>query len=98
MTMKLQHKKGTLEVCHSAKPCFVTVVLLDALSNAALVAAAACGIGSVRGYDELVPQTLNVVTEKRLYSIYDGNGKFTKVSIGLTLCRWVKSWYSKCKS
>ena len=49
---------------------------LDALSNAALVAATACGIGSVRGYDELVPKTLDVVRETRLYKIYDGDGEF----------------------
>lgn len=29
-----------------------------------------CAIGSVKGYDELYPKLLNLVTEKRLYSTY----------------------------
>ena len=40
----------------------------DSLANAALVAMADCAIGSVRGYDELVPYHLNVVTESRKYA------------------------------
>lgn len=29
-----------------------------------------CAIGSVKGYDELYPTLLNLVTEKRLYATY----------------------------
>lgn len=39
----------------------------DVLPNAALVAMAACAIGSSRGYDEVVPRQISVVTEQRYY-------------------------------
>ncbi|XP_055388932.1 glycogen debranching enzyme-like [Condylostylus longicornis] len=42
----------------------------DALPNAAAVAASVSAIGSCRGYDELVPLVLSVVTERRLYHSY----------------------------
>lgn len=42
----------------------------DALPNAAAVAASACAIGSSRGYDELIPRNLSVVTERRAYYDY----------------------------
>jgi hypothetical protein len=29
-----------------------------------------CAIGSVKGYDEIYPRLLNLVTEKRLYATY----------------------------
>lgn len=41
----------------------------DALPNAALVAMTNCPIGSTRGYDELVPRQLSVVTENRQYKL-----------------------------
>ena len=41
----------------------------DTLPNAAITAMAACAVGSVKGYDELVPELLNVVTEKRKYRL-----------------------------
>ncbi|KAI8337988.1 glycogen debranching enzyme [Chlamydoabsidia padenii] len=40
----------------------------DALPNAAVVAFSDCSIGSVKGYDELYPRLLDIVSEKRLYS------------------------------
>jgi len=40
----------------------------DALPNAAIVAFTNCAIASVRGYDELVPRNLSVVTERRPYA------------------------------
>ncbi|KAJ1334768.1 glycogen debranching enzyme [Batrachochytrium salamandrivorans] len=43
----------------------------DSLPNAALVAMANCAIGSVKGYDEIVPDLLNVVTETRKYRLPD---------------------------
>ncbi|TPX46489.1 hypothetical protein SeMB42_g03671 [Synchytrium endobioticum] len=39
----------------------------DTLPNAAIVAMATCAIGSTKGYDEIVPELLNVVTETRKY-------------------------------
>lgn len=43
---------------------------IDALPNAAVVAASVSAIGSSRGYDELVPKVLSVVTERRSYYSY----------------------------
>nr|KAJ3421054.1 hypothetical protein HK105_004624 [Polyrhizophydium stewartii] len=43
----------------------------DSLPNAAVVAMAACAVGSVKGYDEIVPELLNVVTESRKYRLPD---------------------------
>ncbi|KAK3819132.1 MAG: glycoside hydrolase family 13 protein [Linnemannia elongata] len=42
----------------------------DTLSNAGLVCMTSCAIGSVKGYDELYPTLLNLVTEKRHYATY----------------------------
>lgn len=41
----------------------------DTLPNGALVAMCDCAIGSVYGYDEVYPNLLDVVNEKRLYSL-----------------------------
>ncbi|RKO90442.1 glucanotransferase domain of glycogen debranching enzyme-domain-containing protein, partial [Blyttiomyces helicus] len=41
----------------------------DTLPNAAVVAMANCAVGSVKGYDEIVPELLNVVTETRKYRV-----------------------------
>eukprot|EP00921_Rhytidocystis_pertsovi_P016924 GHVQ01026653.1.p1 GENE.GHVQ01026653.1~~GHVQ01026653.1.p1 ORF type:complete len:1157 (-),score=119.47 GHVQ01026653.1:1814-5284(-) len=46
----------------------------DALSTAAIVCASTCAVGSTRGYDELVPLNLNVVSECRLYQDYQNHG------------------------
>ncbi|KAI8065248.1 glycogen debranching enzyme [Gongronella butleri] len=45
----------------------------DALPNAAVVAFADCATGSVKGYDDLYPKLLDIVTEKRSYALPDGN-------------------------
>ncbi|KAG0250878.1 hypothetical protein BG011_008005 [Mortierella polycephala] len=42
----------------------------DTLSNAGIVCMTSCAIGSVKGYDELYPKLLNLVTEKRQYATY----------------------------
>eukprot|EP00443_Scrippsiella_acuminata_P042332 CAMPEP_0115347118 /NCGR_PEP_ID=MMETSP0270-20121206/94705_1 /TAXON_ID=71861 /ORGANISM="Scrippsiella trochoidea, Strain CCMP3099" /LENGTH=1418 /DNA_ID=CAMNT_0002769009 /DNA_START=55 /DNA_END=4308 /DNA_ORIENTATION=- len=49
----------------------------DALPNAALTAASCASIGSVRGYDELLPFNPSVVFERRLYSEIAGVRPFT---------------------
>ncbi|TPX32139.1 hypothetical protein SmJEL517_g04720 [Synchytrium microbalum] len=41
----------------------------DSLPNAAVVAMSACAVGSTKGYDEIVPELLNVVTETRKYRV-----------------------------
>ncbi|KAF9301462.1 hypothetical protein BGZ74_006694 [Mortierella antarctica] len=51
----------------------------DTLSNGALVCMTSCAIGSVKGYDELYPTLLNLVTEKRHYITYKD-----PMSVGIT--------------
>ena len=41
----------------------------DALSTGALVTFAHCAIGSVKGFDEIYPRLLELVTEKRQYEV-----------------------------
>ena len=41
----------------------------DTLSTAGIVAFAWCGTGSVKGFDEVYPKLLELVTEKRLYEL-----------------------------
>lgn len=41
----------------------------DTLPNAAVVAMTSCAVGSVKGYDEIVPQLLDVVSERRKYRV-----------------------------
>ncbi|KAI8915293.1 glucanotransferase domain of glycogen debranching enzyme-domain-containing protein [Powellomyces hirtus] len=42
---------------------------VDTLPNAAIVAMTDCAVGSVFGYDEIVPQLLDLVNETRKYSL-----------------------------
>ncbi|KAI9096955.1 glucanotransferase domain of glycogen debranching enzyme-domain-containing protein, partial [Phlyctochytrium arcticum] len=44
---------------------------VDTLPNAAIVAMSSCAVGSVMGYDEIVPTLLNLVTESRKYRVPD---------------------------
>lgn len=46
----------------------------DALPNSGIVAFAASAIGSVRGYDELISKTIDVVHETRLNPVLDPSG------------------------
>src|SRR5262249_55636240 len=43
----------------------------DAFPTAAVVAMGACAIGSVRGFDQLCPEHLNVVSDQRQYEYYN---------------------------
>ncbi|KAL2351634.1 hypothetical protein BJ546DRAFT_253278 [Cryomyces antarcticus] len=54
----------------------------DTLPNAALVAMCACSTGSVMGYDEIYPELIELVHEKRLYSSPSSNGAPIKVQAG----------------
>ncbi|CAI2172544.1 650_t:CDS:10 [Funneliformis geosporum] len=42
----------------------------DTLSNGALVEMSACAVGSVKGYDEVYPEIIDLVKETRPYAIY----------------------------
>lgn len=44
---------------------------IDTLPNAAIVAMSDCAVGSVKGYDEIVPELLNVVSETKKYRVPD---------------------------
>ncbi|CAG8499340.1 1617_t:CDS:10 [Racocetra fulgida] len=43
----------------------------DSLSNGALVAMSSCAVGSVKGYDEIYPMTVDLVNETRPYKLYE---------------------------
>lgn len=45
--------------------------IFDHLPSSALVAMAACSSASTRGYDELVPYQIDVVSERRFYAKWD---------------------------
>ncbi|RIB00968.1 glycoside hydrolase family 13 protein [Gigaspora rosea] len=56
----------------------------DSLPNGALVAMSSCAIGSVKGYDEIYPTTVDLVNETRPYKLYEkpletGIGRVKKV-------------------
>ena len=54
--------------------------IFNHLPSAALAAMAACSTASTRGYDELVPHQINVLSEKRLYALWE---KEVNVSTGM---------------
>jgi glycogen debranching enzyme len=45
----------------------------DTLPHAAIVGMADCAVGSVKGFDEIVPELLDVVGETRRYQLTDGS-------------------------
>jgi len=57
------------ECTHDNEPPTVKRLPEDALSNAALVAFTCSAIGSNFTYDQLIPHHINIVTERRRYSI-----------------------------
>jgi glycogen debranching enzyme len=58
------------DVTHD-NPCLIKMhSVYDPLATASLVLMAGCSTGSTRGFDELVPHSINVVTEQRLYAAW----------------------------
>ena len=58
-----------MDCTHDNETPFQRRIGEDTLSTGALVCMTNCAIGSVRGYDELVPKHLNVVSESRRYAL-----------------------------
>jgi len=54
----------------------------DTLPQAALVAMCSCATGSVFGYDEVYPELIELVHEKRLYSSINSTGGLIKAQAG----------------
>ncbi|KAL5379066.1 hypothetical protein DPSP01_008701 [Paraphaeosphaeria sporulosa] len=54
----------------------------DTLSSAALVAMCACATGSVFGFDEVYPELIELVHEKRLYASDNSTGEIIKAQAG----------------
>eukprot|EP00917_Polyrhabdina_sp_WS-2016_P010692 GHVP01023520.1.p1 GENE.GHVP01023520.1~~GHVP01023520.1.p1 ORF type:complete len:1118 (-),score=168.66 GHVP01023520.1:6001-9354(-) len=54
---------------HDNKTCLEQRTAVDSLPLAATLAASCCAVGSTRGFDDLVPYALSVVSETRRYSL-----------------------------
>jgi glycogen debranching enzyme len=54
----------------------------DTLPTAALVAMCACATGSVMGFDEIYPELIELVHEKRLYSSASSTGRAVEAGAG----------------
>jgi glycogen debranching enzyme len=54
----------------------------DTLPTAALVAMCSCATGSVMGFDEIYPELIELVHEKRLYSSASSNGGVVEAGAG----------------
>lgn len=62
-------------------------IVEDTLSNGALVVMSSCATGSVKGYDEVYPELVDLVKETRPYALYEkpldigiGRGNFNDLS------------------
>ena len=56
------------DLTHDNESLIKSHCVYDALASSSLVAMSSCAIASTRGFDELVPHHINVVTETRAYA------------------------------
>jgi len=56
-----------MDMTHDNQTQFEIRSVYNVLPTALLVSSSCCGVGSAKGFDELVPNHINVVTEDRLY-------------------------------
>ena len=83
-----------MDCTHDNETPYQKRTAIDTLSNAALVAMSTCAVGSVKGYDEIVPFLLDVVGEKRKYRLPKDSegiipGLYRKISLTLHVVKSV---------